>query len=310
MNKNNKIKNIKSIYKKDFIVEKENGKTIEILTNDHTTHYDQNGKILEEIYKYWSDDQSEWFIDLTSYIYNKEGKLSEKYVRNGESQLPPTDYFAYKTIYSYDDKGRLVEENSCDKENIHPKKVSYQYDERGNKTECSIYEYSNECGEILDEMIEFVHHKICAKYDENNDMIEESHNISFRERDTSNDYDLGGTKRTIKYDDQHNKVEIIEYSKHHTTKEICKYEYNDKKEIISEYKENFNGDMLTKTTNIKYTNGNITDVIFQEYDENGSKTDIFNIKQVYDEYGNMIQQTTCVNGELIGVQRSEIEYYD
>ena len=221
-----------------------------------------------------------------------------------------TDDYTYKTIYSYDDKGRLVEENSCDKENIHPKKVSYQYDERGNKTECSIYEYSNECGEILDEMIEFVHHKICAKYDENNDMIEESHNISFRERDTSNDYDLGGTKRTIKYDDQHNKVEIIEYSKHNTTKEICKYEYNDKKEIISEYKENFNGDILTKTTNIKYTNGNITDVVFQEYDENGSKTDIFNIKQVYDKYGNMIQQTTCVNGELIGMQRSEIEYYD
>jgi hypothetical protein len=221
-----------------------------------------------------------------------------------------TDDFAYKTIYSYDEKGRLVEENACDKENIHPKKVSYQYDERGNKTECSIYEYSNECGEILDEMIEFVHHKICAKYDENNDMIEESHNISFRERDTSIDYDLGGTKRTIKYDDQHNKVEIIEYSKHHTTKEICKYEYNDKKEIISEYKENFNNDALTKTTNIKYTNGNITDVIFQEYDENGSKTDIFNIKQVYDEYGNMIHQTTCVNGELIGMQRFEIEYYD
>ena len=221
-----------------------------------------------------------------------------------------TDDYTYKTIYSYDDKGRLVEENACDKENIHPKKVSYQYDERGNKTECSIYEYSNECGEILDEMIEFVYHKICAKYDENNDMIEESHNISFRERDTSIDYDLGGTKRTIKYDDQHNKVEIIEYTKHNTTKEICKYEYNDKKEIISEYKENFNNDALTKTTNIKYTNGNITDVVFQEYDENGSKTDIFNIKQVYDEYRNMIQQTTCVNGELIGVQRAEIEYYN
>ena len=310
MNKNDKIKKIKSIYKKDFIVETENGKTIEILTNDHTTHYDQNGNILEEKHKSWSDDQNEYTIEATSYVYDKEGKLSEKYVRNGESQLPPTDDFAYKTIYSYDDKGRLVEENSCDKENIHPKKVSYQYDERGNKTECSIYEYSNECGEILDEMIKFVHHKICAKYDENNDMIEESHNISFRERDTSNDYDLGGTKRTIKYDDQHNKVEIIEYSKHHTTKEICKYEYNDKKEIISEYKEHFNGNALTKTTNIKYTNGNITDVVFQEYDEFGEETDIFNIKQVYDEYGNMIHQTTCVNGELIGAQRAEIEYYD
>ena len=310
MNKNDKIKKIKSIYKKDFIVEKENGEVIEILTDDYTTYYDQNGNILEEKHRKWSDDQSEYTIESTSYIYNKERKIAEKYERNGDSQHPLTDDYSYKTIYSYDDKGRLVEENACDKENIHPKKVSYQYDEQGNKTECSIYEYSNECGEILDEMIKFVHHKICAKYDENNDMIEESHNISFRERDTSIDYDLGGTKRTIKYDDQHNKVEIIECTKHNTTKEICKYEYNDKKEIISEYKENFNNDALTKTSNIKYTNGNITDVVFQEYDEFGEETDIFNIKQVYDEYGNMIQQTTCVNGELIGMQRSKIEYYN
>ena len=310
MNKNDKTKKIKNICKRDFIVGIENEQTVEIQTEDYTTHYDQNGNILEEIYRKWSDDQSEYTLESVSYIYNKEGKLTEKYERNGDSQHPPTDDFAYKTIYSYDEKGRLVEEDSCDKENIHPKKVLYQYDERGNKTEYSIYEYSNECGEILDEMIEFVHHKICAKYDENNDMIEESHNISFRERDTSIDYDLGGTKRTIKYDDQHNKVEIIEYTKHNTTKEIRKYEYNDKKEIISEYKENFNNDVLTKTTNIKYTNGNITDVVFQEYDENGEETDIFNIKQVYDEYGNMIQQTTCVNGELIGAQRFEIEYYN
>ena len=51
-------------------------------------------------------------------------------------------------------------------------------------------------------------------------------------------------------------------------------------------------------------------MVFQEYDENGEETDIFNIKQVYDEYGNMIHQTTCVNGELIGAQRAEIEYYN
>ena len=37
MNKNDKIKNIKSTYKKDFIVETENEKIIEILTDDHTT---------------------------------------------------------------------------------------------------------------------------------------------------------------------------------------------------------------------------------------------------------------------------------
>lgn len=129
MNKNDKTKKIKNICKKDFIVETENEKIIEILTDDHTTHYDQNGNILEEKHKSGSDDQSEYTIESTSYIYNKEGKLIEKYERNGDSQHPLTDDFAYKTIYSYDDKGKLVEENACDKENIYPKKVSYQYDE-------------------------------------------------------------------------------------------------------------------------------------------------------------------------------------
>ena len=100
MNKNDKIKKIKSIYKKDFIVEKENGKTIEILTDDHTTHYDQNGNILEEKHKSWSDNQSEYTIEATSYVYDKEGKLSEKYQRNGDSQHPLTDDYTYKTIYS------------------------------------------------------------------------------------------------------------------------------------------------------------------------------------------------------------------
>ena len=108
MNKNDKIKKIKSIYKKDFIVEKENGKTIEILTDDHTTHYDQKGKILEEKHRCWSDDQSEYTIESKSYIYDKERKLTEKYERNGDSQHPLTDDYTYKTIYSYDDKGRLV----------------------------------------------------------------------------------------------------------------------------------------------------------------------------------------------------------
>ena len=127
MNKNDKIK--KSTYEKEFRIETKNGEVIEILTNEYTFHYDQNGNILEEKHKSWSDDQSKYTIESTSYIYDKEGKLIEEYHRNGDSQLPPTDDFAYKTIYSYDDKGRLVEENACDKENIHPKKVSYQYDE-------------------------------------------------------------------------------------------------------------------------------------------------------------------------------------
>ena len=258
-------------------MEKENGKTIEILTNEYTFHYDQNENILEEIYRKWSDDQSEYTIESTSYIYDKEGKLSEKYVRNGDSQHPPTDDFAYKTIYSYDDKGRLVEQVYYDMEQTY-----YEY-------------YKSKDGEIK----EYLWNTTTTTYDEESNSVETIYNRG-----------VSMMKITTKYDENRNMIEEICECGYDRENEIYKYEYNDKKEIIIEYKENFNGDVLTKTTNIKYTNGNITDVVFQEYDENGSETDIFNIKQVYDKYGNMIHQTTCVNGELIGMQRSEIEYYN
>jgi len=277
-------------------VEKENGKTIEILTNEYTFHYDQNENILEEIYRKWSDDQSEYTIESTSYIYDKEGKLSEKYVRNGDSQHPPTDDFAYKTIYSYDDKGRLVEQVYYDMEGNPQKKYLHQYDEQKRETKQTYYEYyKSKDGEIK----EYLWNTTTTTYDEESNSVE-----------TIYDRGVSMMKITTKYDENRNMIEEICECGYDRENEIYKYEYNDKKEIIIEYKENFNGDVLTKTTNIKYTNGNITDVVFQEYDENGSETDIFNIKQVYDKYGNMIHQTTCVNGELIGMQRSEIEYYN
>ena len=126
MNKNDKIK--KSTYEKEFRIETKNGKAIEILTYDYTTHYNQNGKILEEIYKYWSDDQSEWFIDLTSYIYNKEGKIAEMYEEHEDPQYPLVD--DYKTIYSYDD-GKLVEQAHYDRKGSLKRKYLHQYDEQG-----------------------------------------------------------------------------------------------------------------------------------------------------------------------------------
>ena len=98
MNKNDKTKKIKNICKRDFIVGIENEQTVEIQTEDHTSLCDQNGNILEEKHRYWSDDQSEYTIESISYIYDKEGKLTEKYEKNGESQHPLTDDYAYKTI--------------------------------------------------------------------------------------------------------------------------------------------------------------------------------------------------------------------
>ena len=296
MNKNDKIKKIKSIYKKDFIVEKENGKTIEILTDDHTTHYDQNGNILEEKHRKWSDDQSEYTIESTSYIYNKEGKIAEMYERNGDSQHPLTDEYTYKKIYSYNDKGRLVELAYYDIEGNPQKKYLHQYDEQKRETKQTYYEYyKSKDGEIK----EYLWDTTTTTYDEESDSVETIH-----------DRGISNMKITTKFDENRNMIEEICECGYDRENEIYKYEYNEHGEIIKVYKEYFKNEILLETEITKYDNGNSIEFITQEYDENGSETD--NTKSVYtnDEYGNMIKRAYYINGKLTSITRSEIEYYD
>ena len=296
MNKNDKIKKIKSTYKKDFRVKTINGDVIEILTDDHTTHYDQNGNILEEKHRKWSNDQSEYTIESTSYIYNKEEKLIEKYQRNGDSQHPLTDEYTYKKIYSYDDKGKLVEEVYYDMEGNPQKKYLHQYDEQKKETKQTYYEYyKSKDGEI----IEYLWDTTTTTYDEESDSVE-----------TIYDRGISNMKITTKYDENRNMIEEICECGYDRENEIYKYEYNEHGEIIKVYKEYFKNEILLETEITKYDNGNSIEFITQEYDENGSETD--NTKSVYtnDEYGNMIKRAYYINGKLTSITRSEIEYYD
>jgi hypothetical protein len=296
MNKNNKIKKIKSICKKDFRVKTINGEVIEILTDDHTTHYDQNGNILEEKHRKWSDDQSGYTIESTSYIYNKEGKIAEMYERNGDSLHLLTDEYTYKKIYSYNDKGRLVEQVYYDMEGNPQKKYLHQYDEQKRETKQTYYEYyKSKDGEIK----EYLWNTTTTTYDEESNSVE-----------TIYDRGVSMMKITTKYDENRNMIEEICECGYDRENEIYKYEYNEHGEIIMIYKEYFKNDTLLETEITKYDNGNSIEFITQEYDENGSETD--NTKSVYtnDEYGNMITRAYYINGKLTSITRAEIEYYD
>lgn len=296
MNKNDKIKKIKSICKKDFRVKTINGEVIEILTDDHTTHYDQNGNILEEKHRKWSNDQSEHTLESASYIYNKEGKPIEKYQRNGDSQHPLTDEYTYKKIYSYDDKGKLVELAYYDIEGNPQKKYLHQYDEQKRETKQTYYEYyKSKDGEIK----EYLWDTTTTTYDEESDSVE-----------TIYDRGISNMKITTKYDENRNMIEEICECGYDRENEIYKYEYNEHGEIIMVYKDYFKNEILLETEITKYDNGNSIEFITQEYDENGSETD--NTKSVYtnDEYGNMIKRAHYINGKLTSITRSEIEYYD
>jgi hypothetical protein len=296
MNKNNKIKKIKSICKKDFRVKTINGEVIEILTDDHTTHYDQNGNILEEKHRKWSDNQNEYTIESTNYIYNKEGKIAEMYERNGDSQHPLTDEYTYKKIYSYDDKGKLVELAYYDMEGNPQKKYLHQYDEQKREIKQTYYEYyKSKDGEIK----EYLWDTTTTKYDEKSDSVE-----------TIYDRGISNMKITTKFDENRNMIEEICECGYDRENEIYKYEYNEHGEIIMVYKDYFKNEILLETEITKYDNGNSIEFITQEYDENGKETD--NTKSVYtnDEYGNMIKRVHYINGKLTSITRAEIEYYD
>ena len=283
MNKNDKIK--KSTYEKEFRIETKNGKAIEILTYDYTTHYNQNGKILEEIYKYWSDDQSEWFIDLTSYIYNKEGKIAEMYEEHEDPQYPLVD--DYKTVYSYDDDGKLVEQAHYDKKGSLKRKYLHQYDERGRLIKKTPYKST------IDGKLESdIGTEMTIEYDEKNHIIKERYGIICK---------------TSIYNEKGNLLLEESFA---DDKNIYEYEFDEHGEVIVKYDNYFEYGILKETEITKYDNGNIIEFITQKYDKNGKETE--NTKRVYtnDEYGNIIKSTYHINGELTSITRTEIEYYD
>ena len=283
MNKNDKIK--KSTYEKEFRIETKNGKAIEILTYDYTTHYNQNGKILEEIYKYWSDDQSEWFIDLTSYIYNKEGKIAEMYEEHEDPQYPLVD--DYKTVYSYDDDGKLVEQAHYDKKGSLKRKYLHQYDERGRLIKKTPYKST------IDGKLESdIGREMTIEYDEKNHIIKERYGIICK---------------TSIYNEKGNLLLEESFA---DDKNIYEYEFDEHGEVIVKYNNYFEYGILKETEITKYDNGNIIEFITQKYDKNGKETE--NTKRVYtnDEYGNIIKNTYHINGELTSITRTEIEYYD
>ena len=283
MNKNNKIK--KSTYEKEFRIETKNGKAIEILTYDYTTHYNQNGKIMEEIYKYWSNDQSEWFIDLTSYIYNKEGKIAEMYEEHDDPQYPLVD--DYKTVYSYDDDGKLVEQAHYDRKGSLKRKYLHQYDERGRLIKKTPYKST------IDGKLESdIGTEMTIEYDEKNHIIKERYGIICK---------------TSIYNEKGNLLLEESFA---DDKNIYEYEFDEHGEVIVKYDNYFEYGILKETEITKYDNGNIIEFITQKYDKNGKETE--NTKRVYtnDEYGNIIKSTYYINGELTSITRTEIEYYD
>ena len=251
---------------------------------------------MEEKHRKWSDDQNEYTIESTSYIYNKEGKIAEMYERNGDSQHPLTDEYTYKKIYSYNDKGRLVEQVYYDMDGNPQKKYLHQYDEQKREIKQTYYEYyKSKDGEIK----EYLWDTTTTKYDEKSDSVE-----------TIYDRGISNMKITTKFDENRNMIEEICECGYDRENEIYKYEYNEHGEIIKVYKDYFKNEILLETEITKYDNGNYIEFITQEYDENGSETD--NTKSVYtnDEYGNMIKRAHYINGELTSITRAEIEYYD
>lgn len=136
----------------------------------------------------------------TLYKYNDKGYLIEEEHHNYDFFFPVSS----KHIPKYDDKGNLIEKDNYDSDGKLTSKTKYKYDGKGNEIERNIYKPDGS----LDSKWTF-------KYDNKGNTIEE------------NVYNSNGSlnsKITYRYNDKN----IIEEAYNGRNKETYKYEHDDK----------------------------------------------------------------------------------
>ncbi len=166
---------------------------------------------------------------MNSYTYDKNGNKSEwreyyaGFNRHMESQyeswLPDSlkkknvdnsDGKLYKKhIYTYDDKGKLIESNTYNQDSSLFSKSTFIYDDKGNQIEEDKYEPNGEL---------FL--KLTFKYDEDGNKLE---NKYFSNSDTT-----FSSKATYSYNDKGKRIEACRYDRNDSLTNSYKYKYNSK----------------------------------------------------------------------------------
>jgi hypothetical protein len=201
--------------------------------------YNENGKITDEYYY----DKGDVLKSHNQYTYNESGNVTEL------KRISPTQVYNSKVTYTYNSSNKILKEISYDSNNIASSEATYTYDAEGNilkieftKSFTYKHEYVYDENKKLKSIIYFNEDGTkdtekpkengryendknnTYKYDDKNNLIEETHDASygFSKFTTEYDYNEKGEwlkKRTFYSDNPSEKGEL----KSTTTKEITYY---------------------------------------------------------------------------------------
>lgn len=240
--------------------------------------YDSSGKLIET--KFY--DVNSNFKGCRKYIYNSNGLLFEELSYGADSILKRSEK------YKYDSKGNCIEYTQYKDNNSIDKKRIFKFDERGNRIEDNMYRSDGS-----------LYYKHSYKYNVNNKVIEEIFVNSKGEIENS---------KIISYDNNLNKIRIIELDKDYSTNIMVNweshYEYDSRNNLIQDFR-NKNGAFHHKTI-YKYdiNNNKIEEVTFNEDREITAKT-----ISIYDDFNNLVKEINYDENDVVVNSRSfEYEY--
>jgi hypothetical protein len=182
--------------------------------------YDEDNNLIErKTYQYNKQDKPETetkhymdgSYDLHEYIYDNEGKLMKKICKDDENIVEQVDYFHYS-------EDKLIKHESYNDNNELVKKLTYNYDDKGNVSESSIFdEETNDDFRIVNEFNDKSERTGFLKYDSEGNLLEKSN---------------------FRYDNHGNIINIIDESPLVLNKTFMKYDSQGNMIMQEEYNEN------------------------------------------------------------------------
>src|SRR5262245_14354306 len=129
---------VKSVHIETASVVSQEGRNIEQPGLGYSKTFDQEGRLIEEVSR--NLDGSEW---RTSNEYADSDRLA---ARRG---YDPTGALIGEVTYSYDDRGRLIEESSKAQDSGASQTTTYMYDSEGRKTKIQECCFSGEANLMI-----------------------------------------------------------------------------------------------------------------------------------------------------------------
>ncbi len=233
------------------------------------------------------------FIDSVISLYNEKGKLIEEI------------YSSYKYLYKYDATANIFERTKYNKNAVICEKETYTYDSNGNLNEQTSYteDKSKEPKKTKEDFFK--------EFLGSGDTVDNAH-TKVDEKETVNTKIelILNSKYISKYNENNKIIEHNWYNSDGTVRNKWIYKY-EKDEVI-EISYNSNGIMTQKSESFYDKSDKITKTYIYSaqaiLDKNAEPLLSAEIKYLYDDYGNIIEESSSLNDALLYKNTYKYEY--